>query len=484
MLDLNLLKLDRASNKSLQQQLFQVLRQGILSAEIPADSKLPSSRQLATTLVIGRNTVIAAYDQLIAEGYLVSKVGSGTRVSTSVSEVQSKKKSKCPGNSPKLSTRGIRMTSAKRSMYSGVQASFQAGLPALDEFPYAKWSRYVARNYRSGAKTLFGYDTAGGLPELRSAIAKYVRTQRGVVCEDSQVIVISGSQAALDLSARMLIDPGDDVWIENPCYQGAKGAFLGAGANLCPIPVGPAGLDVDYAFGRYPNAQVAFVTPSYQYPLGITMSLDQRLRLLDWAEQTESWIIEDDYDSEFRYSGHSISALQGLDSGERVLYMGTYSKTMFPSLRIAYLIVPYKLVGGFQNALRQSGQSSPLPLQAAMADFINEGAYVHHVRRMKGIYLQRQQFFLELVDHHLKDVIQFEGADAGMHLIGYFNDQRTNDKAVSVSALRLGIAAPSLSSLYITEPIKQGLYLGYAGTAEPAMERGVIKLATALGLKL
>jgi GntR family transcriptional regulator/MocR family aminotransferase len=484
MLDINLLKLDRDSHESLQQQLFRILRQGILSTELPADLKLPSSRQLAVKLGIGRNTVIAVYDQLIAEGYLVSKVGSGTRVSSSVSEVQSKHKSKTLGNSPRLSVRGIRMCLTKRSLFSGVQASFQAGLPALDEFPYAKWSRYVARHYRSGAKALFGYDTAGGLSELRSAIAKYARTQRGVVCDDSQVIVISGSQAALDLSARMLIDPGDDVWIENPCYQGAKGAFLGAGANLCPIPVGPAGLDVEYASKRYPNARVAFVTPSYQYPLGITMSLDQRLRLLDWAEQTESWIIEDDYDSEYRYRGHSISALQGLDSGERVLYMGTYSKTMFPSIRIAYLIVPYELVGGFQNALKQSGQSSPLPLQAAMADFINEGAYVHHVRRMKGIYLQRQQFFLELADYYLKHVIQFEGADAGMHLIGYFNDQLTDDNAVSQRALALGIAAPSLSSLYITEPVKRGLYLGYAGTTEPAMERGVLKLASALGLKL
>jgi GntR family transcriptional regulator/MocR family aminotransferase len=156
---------------------------------------------------------------------------------------------------------------------------------------------------------------------------------------------------------------------------------------------------------------------------------------------------------------------------------------MFPSIRIAYLIVPYKLVDSFQNALKQSGQSSPLPLQAAMADFINEGAYVHHVRRMKGIYLQRQQFFLGQVDHYLKDVIQFEGADAGMHLMGYFNDQRTDDNAVSQRALALGIAAPSLSSLYITQPVKRGLYLGYAGTAEPAMERGVLKLASALGLK-
>ncbi len=480
MLDTNSLKLDRDSHESLQQQLFRILRQGILSSELAADLKLPSSRQLALKLGIGRNTVIAVYDQLIAEGYLVSKVGSGTRVSSSVSELQSKQKSKTLGNSPKLSVRGIRMSSTKRSTFSGVQAPFQAGLPALDEFPYAQWSRYVSRNYRSGVKTLFGYDIAGGLAELRSAIAKYVRTQRGVVCDDSQVIVISGSQAALDLSARMLIDPGDDVWIENPCYQGAKGAFLGAGANLCPIPVGPAGLDVDYAVGRYPNARVAFVTPSYQYPLGITMSLDQRLRLLDWAEKTESWIIEDDYDSEFRYRGHSISALQGLDSGERVLYMGTYSKTMFPSIRIAYLIVPYELVDGFQNALRLSGQSSPLPLQAAMAGFINDGAYVHHVRRMKGIYLRRQQHFLCLADKHLKGIIEFEPAEAGMHLIGYFIDQSTDDNEVSKRAASLGLVASSLSSLYIDKPVKQGLYLGYAGLAEPAMERAFMKLVSVL----
>ncbi|MFT5656977.1 MAG: GntR family transcriptional regulator/MocR family aminotransferase [Gammaproteobacteria bacterium] len=480
MLDIESLKLDRSSQASLQKQLFQMLRQGVLSADLPADSKLPSSRTLAKSLGVGRNTVIAVYDQLIAEGYLISRVGSGTQVSQSVSGVQLKSKAINAGDSPKLSTRGMRMTSTSRLKHSGAQASFQVGLPALDEFPYAKWSRFVARNYRSGAKELFGYDGSGGLPRLRTAIAKYVRTQRGVVCDDSQVIVISGSQAAIDLSARMLIDPGDDVWIENPCYQGARAALLGAGANLCPVPVGASGLDVDYASCQFPAAKLAFVTPSYQYPLGITMSLEQRLRLLDWAENSGSWIIEDDYDSEFRYHGHSISALQGLDSGERVLYMGTYSKTMFPSIRIAYLIVPYALVDVFHNALRQSGQSAPLPLQGAMADFINEGAYVHHVRRMKAIYMQRQQHFLELADYHLKDTIEFGPADAGMHLIGYFLDQSQDDNAVTQRAAELGLIAPSLSGLYMTKLVKRGLYLGYAGLARPAMERAFAQLATAI----
>ena len=479
MLTVSDIKLDRSSNQSLQSQLFHVLREGILSADLPVGLKLPSTRQLAKMLGIGRNTVIAVYEQLIAEGYLVSRTGSGTQVSESA-KVRSKQKSKVNANSPKLSVRGMKMTSISRMEYTGAQASFQGGLPALDEFPYAKWSRFVARNYRSGAKEMFGYDTLGGLPKLCSAIAKYVRSQRGVVCEDSQVIVISGSQAALDLSARMLIDPGDDVWVENPCYQGAKAAFLGAGANICPVPVGEEGLDVDYAASQYPGARLAFVTPSYQYPLGITMSLDQRLRLLDWAERSGSWIIEDDYDSEFRYRGHSISALQGLDSSERVLYMGTYSKTMFPSLRIAYLIVPLKLVNVFQNALRQSGQSAPLPLQGAMADFINEGAYVHHVRRMKAIYIKRQKHFLDLANKHLKHIIKFEQSDAGMHLIGYFIDQSIDDEAVSKRAASIGLVAPSLSGLYIDKPVRRGLYLGYAGLAEPAMERAFMKLVSAL----
>jgi GntR family transcriptional regulator/MocR family aminotransferase len=372
------------------------------------------------------------------------------------------------------------LAATARRASSGAHVAFQPGLPALDEFPYSKWARFVARSFRSGEKELFGYESSGGLQRFRSAIAKYVGTVRGVRCDPSQVIVVAGAQAALDLSSRMLIDHGDDVWIENPCYPGARGAFVAAGARLRPVPVGEEGFDVDFASAHFPNARLAYVTPSYQYPLGVTMSLDQRLRLLQWAEGAGAWIIEDDYDSEYRYRGRSISALQGLDSGARVLYMGTFSKTMFPALRIAYLVVPSSLVQAFRNALRQSGQSASLPLQAALADFINEGAYARHVRRMRALYSERQRIFLELAEHYLCGRIEFCPSDAGMQLIGYLYDRSLDDREISERAAAAGVVAPALSTLFIAEPAARGLFLGYAGVSLPAMERGLSKLARAM----
>ena len=473
--DFGAISVNRDCPEPLQRQLFETLRNAVLSSELMPGARLPASRNLARMLRLGRNTVSAAYEQLAAEGYVESVIGSGTRVSERASlSHRNAGDSGGPGtrgDGPGISARGRILAATPRPVRSGATGAFQPGLPALDEFPFSSWARFVARRFRSGGKELFGYESSGGLESFRSAIADYVGRVRGVRCNESQVIVVAGTQAALDLSSRMLLDPDDDVWLENPCYPGARGAFLSAGCQLRPVPVGPEGFDVEHASARFPKARLAYVTPSYQYPLGVTMSLDQRLRLLEWAEHAGAWIIEDDYDSEYRYRGRSISALQGLDSGARVLYMGTFSKTMFPALRIAYVIVPSSLVNPFRNALRQSGQAAALPLQAALADFIREGAYARHVRRMRGLYAERQKMFLELSERHLDGRVRFRPSDAGMQLIGYLSDQTLDDREISKHAADAGVVAQPLSNLYIAEPAARGLFLGYAGVAYPAMER-------------
>jgi GntR family transcriptional regulator/MocR family aminotransferase len=472
--------LDRNRTEPLQQQLFEALREAVLSAELAPGTQLPSTRALARQLGLGRNTVISGYEQLAAEGYVEAGVGSGTRVAEQAAVKRMRpsrshplKKSEIPG----ISTRGRRLASNPRPTTSGAHGAFQPGLPALDEFPYSSWARLVARRFRSGAKDLFGYESSGGLEVLRSAIAGYVRSVRGIRCDDSQVIVVAGAQAALDLSARMLIDAGDEVWLENPCYPGARGAFAAASARIRPVPVGPEGLDVELASSQFPKARLAYVTPSFQYPLGVTMSLEQRLRLLEWAEQTRAWIIEDDYDSEYRYRGRSISALQGLDSGARVLYMGTFSKTMFPALRIAYLVVPVSLVQAFRSALRQTGQGASLPLQAALADFITAGTYARHVRRMRALYSKRQRAFLNLAERYLSGRVEFCRSDAGMQLIGYLTDKTLDDREIAERAGAVGVVAPALSGLFFAEPTRRGLFLGYAGVSSFVMERAFRKLA-------
>ena len=321
---------------------------------------------------------------------------------------------------------------------------------------------------------------------MREAISGYLGARRAARCSPEQVVVVSGSQQALDLAARVLLDPGDAAWVEDPGYAGARAALAGAGARLVPVPVDDDGLDVSAGKEREPDARLAYVTPSHQYPLGPTMGLGRRLELLRWASGAGAWIVEDDYDGEYRYGGRPLEALQGLDTGGRVVYVGTFSKVLFPALRLGYLVVPPDLVDAFVAARELSDRGSPVIEQSVLADFIAEGNFARHVRRMRALYASRQEALVEAAKQELSGLLNIGPAEAGMHLVGSL-PWGADDREASRRATSYGVEAPPVSAYamkgapYPENPHRPGLLLGYAALTEAEILRGVRRLAAALG---
>ena len=437
---------------------------------------------------MARNTVIAVFEQLVAEGYLRSRIGDGTRVAdiepdllTRPTRIPSKTsrarhQEACIRTSSSLSSRGAAIVGVARDSPAPAHGAFQPGLPDIAAFPHRVWARILARHARLPEHARLGYGDAAGDPRLRAAIAAYATATRGVRCAPSRIVVTSGAQAALDLCARLLLDPGDRVWMEEPGYVGARAALLGAGARLEPVPVDADGLDVAAGETLCPDARLAYITPSCQFPLGATLSLERRLLLLDWAERAGAFVIEDDYDSEYRYRGRPIAAVQGIDSGGRVAYVGTFSKTMFPGLRVGYVIAPQGLEAAFAHAVRNTGQAVPQPVQGALAEFIEAGHYGRHVRRMRALYAKRQALLFSLVGEHLRDVLELTPCEAGMQVAGRFVET-LDDRAVAAAGARAGLALSPLSGYWMGPEARTGLNLGYAGVAEQVLEAAIRRLA-------
>lgn len=361
----------------------------------------------------------------------------------------------------------------------GKARAFQPGLPSIDDFPFDVWSRMISKRWRYPSSELACYGSSAGYRPLRDAIASYAQLARGVRCEPEQVIIVAGSQQGLDMVVRVLLDPGDPAWIEDPCYRGACGALVGAGTRLVPVPVDEQGLDVAAGESVCADARVAYVTPSHQYPLGVTMSLARRLALLDWATRSGAWIIEDDYDSEYQYTGRPLAALQGLDKEDRVIYVGTFSKVLFPSLRLGYLIVPGNLVDTFSAAHAHTSYFCPLIEQVVLTDFITEGHFSRHIRRMRRLYEERQAVLVQSAESDLGGLLEVSPARAGMHLIGWLPDT-VNDQDVSRRAARGGIDVRPLSFYCIEAKHRPGLLLGYTGIPEAEIRLGVRRLADIL----
>ena len=473
---LDMLELDRGADLPLHRQLYNALRAHILDGRLPPKTRLPATRVLANDLDVSRNTVIAAYDALLAEGYLDSIAGSGTRVAALPAPPARRRAERDTPELPQLSARGGLMTTQPRDRTIPGRIAFHPGYPEIASFPFSTWSRLLALAMRNVGEDLFGYHLVNGHPRLRSAIAEYLAVSRGVKCTPAQVIVVTGTQAALDLIARLFMDPGDHFWIEDPGYVGAYSAFLAAGGEPSPLPVGPDGWQLEMP--NRPPPRLIFVTPSCQWPLGLVMPMDVRLNLLHLAERHDAWIIEDDYDSEYRFRGHPIPAMQGLDDSGRVIYVGTLSKTMFPSLRVAYIVVPPKLVEGFDTAVSITGQYPPLLLQAALADFISQGFLATHLRRMRRLYARRQREFIARCRERLDRWLTVGEADTGMQVVGRFR-QPLDDRDVLAVALRHGVDFSPLSRHYRHAPPEQGMFLGYAGVSSEAMRVGVERLRAA-----
>jgi GntR family transcriptional regulator/MocR family aminotransferase len=358
----------------------------------------------------------------------------------------------------------------------GVTA-FHPGLPDADNFPFNTWSKLVARRTKLARTDLFGSYHIMGYPPLCQSIARYLTASRGVICSPEQVIITNGAQAAFDLLARLLTDPGETVWMEEPGYYGAGAAFLSAGAKLVPLRVGDAGWD----FTPPPvRPRVIFTTPSCHHPLGHTMTMAQRLDLIRMAAEWDAWIVEDDYDSEYRFQGQPIPALQGSAPEARVIFVGTFAKILFPAMRLGYIVVPMDVRDRLKAALNATGQFAPLITQAALADFITEGHLTRHLRRMRRLYAERRLAFMAAFDRHLSRSMELCRTDSGIQLVASFKDQELDDAAVAREARRQDINVSPLSLQYRFAPRRKGLLMGFAAADEKTTRRGMEKLAQAV----
>ena len=465
-----LVALDPGAADSLSRQIYRALRDGILAGRLAGGLRLPSTRALAVDLGVSRNTVVTAFDQLLAEGYVQSRVGRGTVVSHTLPEhllharVRARTRATAAPAANSASARGtllIGHARRKSSVDAGV-LPFAPGTPALDLFPWPVWGRLVAARGRELDATTTGYGDSLGHRPLRAAIARYAAVARGVTATPDQVVIVGGSQQGLDLVSRVTTDAGDSAWIEDPGYQGALGAFAAAGLQVTGVPVDADGLSVAAGRVASSNARLIYVTPSHQFPLGVTMSLSRRLELLSAAAEMHAWIIEDDYDSEFRYVSRPLTALQGLDTDGRVVYVGTFSKVLFPALRIGFVIAPPSLVPALAAARQFAGTQQALLEQMVLADFINEGHFERHVRRMRAVYAERQSDLIDALREECDGLVEASPAGSGMHLIGWLPDD-ASDADVSRRAAARGVDAIPLSAFAVGRGVpRPGVLLGYA----------------------
>jgi GntR family transcriptional regulator / MocR family aminotransferase len=476
------LEIDRGGAEALHRQIYFAIRQAILSGALRPGARLPATRAVARDLGVSRNTVMAAFEQLHAEGYVDGRVGAGSFVSHHLPEVLGARGGPRPAaggvpRRPGPSARGAELI-ALRSGRSRAQP-FSPGVPELEQFPFDDWARLLARRWRRPRRAfLVGGEPAGYRP-LCQAIADYLASARAVSCSPEQVIVVSGTQQALDLAARVLINPGDAVWIEEPGYPPTRAVLVAAGARPVPVPVDDEGLSVVEGRAREPSARLISVSPSHQFPLGVTMSLKRRLELLEWARAVDGFVLEDDYDSEYRYAGRPLAALQGLDRDGRVIYVGTMSKVMFPGLRVGYMVVPEQLIDAFL-AVRALVDAHPSSIaQAALVDFIGDGHLAAHIRRMRALYAERQAALIAALRARLDAPLTLAPSAAGMHLVGGLPGW-LDDAAVARAAALAGVEAPALSGYYQGPPAARGLLLGYAGVPDAQMLPAARRLAAAI----
>src|SRR5215469_5054364 len=477
--------------------IYGAVRNEILEGRLRPGSRLPSSRDLALQYRLSRGTIVTAFEQLKSEGYIEGTIGSGSYVSKVVPEQllqvgtarlatpsasQARQRSTAQfGNGVRRPQRNLSDYARRLELFPPLDRrhsrAFRAYIPALELFPTTLWARIAARRVRTATATLLlGCDSLG-YPPLREAIADYLRTSRGVRCDVEQVEIVSGVQEALDLTVRLFLNPGDRLCMENPGYVGASHVFEAIGAKVVPAPVDDEGIVLDNRSVR--GARLIYVTPGHQFPLGITMGLARRLHLLELAEKSDALIFEDDYDSEYRYSGRPMPALQGLDRAGRVLYAGTFSKTLFPSIRLGYMVVPTDLISVFRSAKAVTNRHAPVLDQAVLCDFISEGHLGRHLRRMREVYSERLSVFLENARQKLGGLLEVSNIEAGLQTVGWLGDGIDEEAAVKAAAARQVEVIP-LSWYDRGQPKRKGLQLGFAACTPNEIRRGVRELAIAL----
>lgn len=488
--------LDHQSSLPLHQQLYEELRQAILNGRLLPRQKIPSTRSLAQSLGVSRTTVTQSYDQLLSEGYLESIVGSGTYVCAQIPDdllhSDPVTQDSPPTPAPiKLSGYGDRLHQTPFSLQSSPEhpISFRYGQPALHHFPVALWRKLLSRYCMASSNWLDYATDFQGYQPLRQAIAQYLARARAVRCDPDQIILTNGTQQALDLVMRLLMNPGDRIAVEDPGYLSARRVFLSHGAELVPIPVDESGLLVNkLAYFTSESLRLVYITPSHQFPTGSTLSLPRRLELLAWAQHHRALILEDDYDSEYRYGDRPIPALQGLDRHHSVIYIGTFSKVLFPSLRIGYLVVPPSLVPLFAQAKWLCDRQLPLLDQQVLTEFIEAGHLESHIRKMRSHYDQLRQTLVHSLREHFGETAQIFGEKAGIHLMVRLQTQ-WSDVEIMERAAQVGVGMMSAQPSYIQtgEPplaaARSGrgeFILGYGELEEAQIAEGIARLAVAL----
>jgi GntR family transcriptional regulator/MocR family aminotransferase len=486
--------LDTALPNPLHAQIGEQLRAAILERRLAAGAKLPSSRLLASDLDCARGTVLSALDRLLAEGYLTSRAGAGLFVASDLPEemlappsVVRDLQGSVAKDKPMLPFRTRALLdgrAAKMNPTDAAPIAFPMGQPDRSVFPFPLWAKLLEREWRQPAWQIAGTPHPFGHSGLRESIASYLGAARGFICDPRAIVVTSGVRESVSLFARTVLEAGDDVWIEEPGYPGIVKALVSAEVHVVPIPIDECGLPPDRALELAPDARLAVVAPSHQFPLGTVMTLQRRLTLLGWAERTKSWVIEDDLDGEYRYSGRPLAPLRALDRTGRVAYLGNFSKLLFPSLRLSYLVLPDSLVEATEAMMTGVPAQASLLGQGALARFIAEGHLAAHLRRTRRLYAGRQEAMIYSAHRRLEGLLSIAPDPAGMHLIARPHrdfDSAFDDQAATAAAAAMRVKVSPLSACYRNSPKGRGLMLGYAGTPEVEIDPAISRLRDALG---
>ncbi len=479
------LALDAASAVPLHKQIGRQIRAAILERRLAPGLKLPSSRLMAAELNVARGTILQAMDQLVAEGYLVAQAGSGLSVAANLPDEMLvspsiEKPRVAPTPAPTLSRRTI-ATLARLGPDSTIAApiAFPTGQPDREAFPFPLWAKLLEQEWRHPAWQVAGAPHPFGHEGLRAAIASYLGMARGFACTARDVVITTGVRQSLSVFAEVILDAGASAWIEEPGFIGTREALAMADVRAVPVPIDGSGFSLERALAKDADARLAVVAPSHQFPLGTVMSLQRRLELLSWAERTASWIAEDDFDGEYRYAGRPLAPLRALDRTGRVAYLGSFSKLLFPALRLSFVVLPAALVPATETIMAAVSTRASLIGQGALARFIADGHLASHLRRTRILYGARQQALIAAAERHLGKWLTVAPDAGGMHVIarptakteGWFDD-----RAVTVAAAAAGLSVAPLSACYAGRHREHGLILGYAGTPEPEIEKAVVKL--------
>jgi len=477
--DLHSFQVVRAGEAPIFRQVYMQIRSAILAGALRPGTKLPSTRDLADQLAVSRSAIVSAYEQLLAEGYTSGKIGSGTYISAEIPAAMGPRSPKAKQPAP------VRRAAAPQTAFDtdlldatkrNDDRPFNLGRTLLDARTVDVWRKLSLRTVRSISRIHLGYSDPRGLPELRRSICEYLQAARSVRCDPDQVVITGGTQQAIDIVIRVLLGPEKQVWIEDPGYPLTRQALVAAGVQVRPIRVDAQGIDVRAGIKAAAKARAVFITPSHQFPTGVVLSMGRRLELLDWAQQNDAWIVEDDYASEFRYSGRPLASLQGLDDTGRVIYIGTLNKALFPGLRLGYAVVPHALLKPFIAARYLMDRHSSTLDQAVVASFMSEGHFASHIRRIRLLYHEQRDALASALKRHLRDELTAVVPDQGMHLVAYTR-KGLSDVSLERAATQNGVIVKAMSRLYVAAPAKSALMFGFSGYPRPAIAPAVARLA-------